>query len=422
MRKVIGFDSWTGGAGHFARLIPALEALDFQLQLVHLGSWGNEPECPKECHIGELLVRDIAFYGSNSLEKILDVEQPAAVILLSTDTFAHRAFVRYCQQREIPTLNLYHGLVSLTDITSKNSPYKVSYFSHAWYVISRLKKLFKHTFPCYVKALYKTNGKANEWARFFWDIFHMAKNDHFYIKAASDARTTKCAVYTQADVEHATYFYGFVPEDIFVVGNPDLLQFGFNESMLGCWIKPTAERKSIMYIETGLSSLGLFFSNVDEFVEHLVQTSNLLADHGFRMMLKLKPHASNVKFIKSKLDSSNIELIKNENFMSKLMTCSASIVETTTLAMVPALMGMPILLAKYGRLDSLGFGPVLTSYPRGYDLKNVSNISTILEEDAQMGNDGGVPQWLNLNAGPMPPEGMPKRVADIVGRMTSHQL
>jgi hypothetical protein len=418
LRKVIGFDSWTGGAGHFARLIPALEAMDFQLRLVHLGSWGNEPGCPNECLIGELLVRDISFYGGDSLEKILDIEQPCAVILLSTDTFAHRALIRYCKQRGIPTLNLYHGLVKLTDVSSKDGPYTVSYSAHARYVLSRLGKLFKHTLPCYIRALFKTKAKASEWTRFFLDLFHMAKNDHFYIVAAPDAKTTKCAVYTEADVEHAIYFYGFAPEDVFIVGNPDLLHFGFNENMLGGWVEPTVEQKSIMYIETGFSSLGLFFSNERDYIDHLIRTSVVLGDHGFRMMLKLKPHASNIESLQQKLKISQIELVDNKNFMLKLMTCSASIVETTTLAMVPALIGMPIFLAKYGHLDSLDFGPILTSYPHGCYLKNVSDISTILEKDAQTRGGVRLTQWLDLNAGPMPPEAMPKRVADIIEKMT----
>ena len=265
MKKVIGFDSWTGGAHYFARLIPAFKARGLDLQLVHLGSWGNEPGCPHECQMGELLVRDIAFYGGDSLETILDIEQPVAVILLSTDTFAHRAFIRYCDQKSIPTLNLYHGLVELTDSVSESTAYTVSWSAHVRYVFSRLGKLLQHTFPCYIKALLKTKASLKDWSRFCSDIFHMAKNDHFFRHAAADAKTTKCAVYVQADVEHAMRFYGFMQEEVFAVGNPDLLKFGLEEGMIGNWVQPATVDSSIMYIETGFSSVGLFFSSEQDF-------------------------------------------------------------------------------------------------------------------------------------------------------------
>ena len=61
--------------------------------------------------IGEMQVRDVAYYGNKSLLEILDIEKPHAVVFLSNDVFAHRAFNRYCILRNIPTLHLYHGLV-----------------------------------------------------------------------------------------------------------------------------------------------------------------------------------------------------------------------------------------------------------------------------------------------------------------------
>jgi hypothetical protein len=420
MKKIIGFDSWTGGVSHFARLEPALKAKGFDLELIHLGSWGNDTKCPVEYQIENLIVRDIKYFNHNSLEKILETEKPVAVILLSTDTFAHRAFIRYCSQKNIPTLNLYHGLVELTHGDHKADVYSISYFSHVRYILSKLSKLFKYTFPCYFKALIKTKAKQKEWIRFFLDIFYMAKNDHFLRPAAPDAKTNCCAVYTQADAEHAIRFYGFSPEDIFIVGNPDLLKFNLNESFFCNWKRPTAEDKKIMYIETGFSSAGLFFSSEQDFVNHLIDTSSALTANGFKMLLKLKPHAFNAELIKIKLKSSGIELIDNNNFISELMHCSACIVETTTLAMVPAMLGMPLLLAQYGRLKSLGFGSVLKAYPRSYFLYDLSNILSILEKDLQIPNGVKLFEWIYLNAGPLPPEKMPERVAEVIEKMITN--
>jgi hypothetical protein len=417
MKKVIGFDSWTGGVQHFARLIPAFKARGLDLQLVHLGSWGNEPGYPHECRMGELLVRDIAFYGDDSFERILDIEQPVAVILLSTDTFAHRAFIRYCEQRSIPTLNLYHGLVNVQDSAGEAGVPTVSRFAYVRYVFSKLGKLFQHTFPCYIKALLKTKATRKDWGRFILDIFQMATGANPFRQAAADAKTTKCGVYVQADVEHAIRCYGFIKKEVFIVGNPDFLQFDLDEGMIGNWIMPMMDDKSIMYIECGFSSVGLFFSSEQDFATHLISTSKALAAQGFKMLLKLKPHGSNIHLIEQRLKGSGIKLVTNKSFLTELMACSACIVETTSLAMMPALMGMPLLMTKYGNLKSLDFGAVLTSYPRGYLFEDVSDVVDILYKIAQTSDSGKLNDWINLNVGPLPPEKMPERVAAIVEEM-----
>ena len=367
------------------------------------------------------MVRDIAYYGNNAFEKVLDIEQPVAVILLSTDTFAHRAFIRYCKQRAIPTLNLYHGLVNVQDSAGESGAYKVSRLAHVRYVFSKLSKLFQHTFPCYIKALIKTKATWKDWYRFFLDIYKMATGNNFFRQAAADAKTTKCGVYVQADVEHAMRCYGFKNNEVFVVGNPDFLQFGLDENMIGHWVMPTTASKTIMYIECGFSSGRLFFSSEQDFATHLINTSKALAAQGYKMLLKLKPHQINIELIKAQLHGSGIELITNDTFLAKLMACSACIVETTSLAMVPTLMGMPLLMAKYGNLKSLSYGKVLTSYPQGYFLESVADVTDILLKNAQTSDSGKLNDWIDLNVGPLPPEKMPERVVDIIKQMITEK-
>jgi len=306
--KIIGFDSWTGGAHHFERLLPALEAQSIQLTLVHIGSWGNEPKCLPERKINNLLTRDITYYGSDSFERVLDIEMPDAVILLSTDTFAHRAFIRYCKQRSIPTLNLYHGVYNIEDTSGNN--FEVSRLAHLKYVLSRVGKLARHTLPCYVKALLRTKAGYKDWRRFVSDIIKLSVGTNLYsLIAADDAKTNKCAVYVPADIENAVQRHGFKKEDVHVVGNPDLLQFALDESMIGAWVCPEMSEKIIMYIETGFPSVGLFFASAKDFANHLLGTPRALAAQGFKICLKLKPNESNVHLIEQYLIGSGIELV-----------------------------------------------------------------------------------------------------------------
>lgn len=368
----------------------------------------------------DLLVRDIAFYGGDSFERVLDIEQPDAVILLSTDTFAHRAFMRYCNQRSIPTLHLSHGVESVFGQSGNQIGVPArSKVAHAKYVFSKIGKLLQHTFPCYIKALLKTNATYKDWGRFISDIFQLAiGGEPACVSASDDAKASKCAVYIPADGKHAISCYGFKSEDVFVVGNPDLIQFGFKDSMVGCWECPQKElQKYIMYIETGLSSQATLYAGTQGFINHLIETSNSLADQGYKMRLKLKPNQANSKSIEQGLARTQIELITNDKFLQTLRECSACIAETSTLALMPSLMGMPLLLAKYGVLDSLSFGSVLTNYPRGYPLLDISNVSDILLMDAQTSESAKLSAWIDLNIGPLPPEKMPERVVAIVDEM-----
>jgi len=419
MKKIIGFDSWTGGAQHFARLVPDLEEQSMQLMLIHIGSWGNQPTCPREEWINGLLVRDIGYYGTDALEKILDIEKPDAVILTSTETFAHRAFIRYCRERSIPTLNLFHGLVNVQDIEGEiSSSGGVPSAAYIKYISARIGKLIRHTLPCYSRALWKTNASFSEWKRFISDIVDLAVGAGSFWKGASDSKTTKCVVYVEADVEHAINTFGFNREDVHVVGIPDFIHFGIGKEIIGSWYPIAGQSPgSVMYIETGFSSIGLYFSGTEDFVTHLIDTANELSRQGYKMCVKLKPRQINTDEIELLLKEVGIESVPNHQFLQKLISCSACITETTTLAMVPAALGMPLLLAKFGKLDLLSYGSVLTSYPKGYLLDDIGSFSTILKDDSDHINLEILANWIKLNTGPFPAEEMPKRVVEIINKM-----
>ena len=115
-------------------------------------------------------------------------------------------------------------------------------------------------------------------------------------------------------------------------------------------------------------------------------------------------------------------MVTNKDFLEKLYDCVACITEASSVAMIPALIGMPLLYANYGELQHLRFGSVLTSYPRGYMLKNISNISCMLNVCHEDYDTKAINNWISLNSGPLPAGDMPCRVADIVGMMIGLKL
>lgn len=415
--KVVGFDNWTGGAHHFERLVRPFAEAGLDLTLVHLGSWGNDPGRPASERFGSLEVRDIEWFGR--LERIFD-EKPAAVLFMSTDTFAHRAFNRYCRQRGVPTLHLYHGVVRVQAVDD-GTPYRINPLSQLRFVGSKIGKALRYVWPAYIGALWKTRAPIEEWLRFGRDIFSLAAGKYTR-RSAADARTDRCCVYVPADIEHAVYKYGFRFDEVSAVGNPDLIQFGLNASMIGSHLpdgerqQRTPESNEIMYIDTGLLLTGFVFRSAGEFIQHLLETRDELQRQGKHLILK--PHPALLRSeIRHVLLNSGLDICSDKEFMARLQRCYAAIVETTSLALVPALLGMPLLLAQYGRLGNLRFGEVLSSYPRARRLTALSSFDSVLAAERIECDPDETSRWIEVNGGPLPAEDMPQRVAETVLRM-----
>ncbi|MCL5966092.1 MAG: hypothetical protein M1550_02570, partial [Deltaproteobacteria bacterium] len=347
--KVIGFDSWTQGAHHYLRLVDTFKAKGIELILIHLGSWGTEKGRPEKEMIGNLEVRDIAYYNRKSFSEIIESENPSAVIFLSTHTFSHRAFNRYIRYRNIPSIHLYHGLVRVQAVVGSDSPYKPNLIHRLKFATSQLPRALKYVWPAYARALWETGATAGEWSRFGYDIVSGAMGMHSKT-VADDARTNGCCIYAAADIENAVQRYGYAREKVFVVGNPDLIHFGLTTDMIGSKLAlPLVDRSDVMYVDTGLVYVGGFaFQSKEEFVQHMVDTKNQLEQQGRHLIFKPHPQHLMNDDILSDLIAAGVDICSNQDFLSRLQRCCACIVEPTSLSVVPALMGMPLLLANYG--------------------------------------------------------------------------
>lgn len=421
--KVIGFDNWTGGAHLFERLVDAFRSDGFDLSLVHLGSWGNDKGRPSSERVGSLEVRDIAHFETGGLEGVLEAERPAAVLFMSTDTFAHRAFNRYCRKRRIPTVHLYHGVVSVQAV-GEGGQYKGNVLAQLRFVGSKVGKALRHVWPAYVRSLWLTGAERSEWRRFAVDIMRGALG-RFAATSAVDARTDICCVYVEADVDHAVRKYGFKRDDVFVVGNPDMIQFGLDAGLVGSRLNTLARnRRSVMYIDTGLIFTGWVFSSAEDFVGHIIGTRDHLAADGRSLIFKPHPQHYMAGEALRALERQGVEVCPNAEFISRLEECCACIVETSSAALIPALLGMPLLLANYGKLTEQRFGRVLASYPRARSLRDLAEFASVLDSEERECNIGACLRWISANSGPLPADLMPARVArvvaDLVRRDATH--
>lgn len=410
--KVLCFDGWTKGAEHFVRLCGAFNENNVSLQLIHLGSWGNDQGREKEEIIGCITTRDISYYNGLSFNKIIEIEKPNAVLFLSTTTLAHRAFNRICLCKGIPTVNLFHGLASVQLIGTKGGSYKINFMGYIKFMVSRIKKMFKLTLPCYVNSLIVTKAGLNDSLFFLKDLLFMLSG-RTSIKYSPDARTTKCCVYTKSDIDYACQKYGFSEKDVKAVGNPDLIKFGFSKDLMGYKLNEENIYKKIVYLDTALFATGLIFNGQDEFLKHLKYTARILSDKNIKLLFKPHP-AHNFGYIRDELLDGEIVLIDNYDLIETLMNSDAVITETSSLAIIPALLGMPLFLASYGKLEDLKFGKTLTNYPRSYNLNCLPDIDILIKKDRDYVDRNSVGEWIEHNCGPLPADEMPVRVLQVI--------
>jgi hypothetical protein len=411
--KVLAFDSWTGGATHYQRLIEAFKERKIKLKLIHLGSWGGDIGRPKSEMIGNLRAVDISSYNTNHFLKIIQTEKPAAVIFLSTHTFAHRAFNRYCQQQHIPTMHLFHGFVTVQAVDSDAS-YRINPVAQCKFAFSRLFKAIKYVWPTYARALLDTDAKLREWIRFGQDIITGAIGTYRQV-FADDARTNICCVYAEPDVAHAVKRYGYSREKVIPVGNPDISTFGLTHDMMGSkLLQSLTSQSSVMYMDTGLVYAGRIFNSDSEFIEHIVNTNDALSLQGKHLVFKPHPQHFSEKRIISVLTEKGIDICDKNNFLSRLHECCACISEPSSVSLIPSLLGIPLFLAVYGKLEGQQYGQVLTSYPRACRLSDINTFEALLLAEQQNLNPEKVTQWIKNNAGPLPVAEMPNRVADSI--------
>lgn len=410
--KALGFDSWTRGSRHYSCLVDALAKRDIELSLLHLGSWGNDKDQEPDYHIGKLRVRDISSYDGLSLSRILDEERPDVVVFLSTETFAHRAFNRLCARKNIPTLNLYHGVTSVFYSGDGEDDVSVALRQALRIVFQKASKTIFRTLPTYSRTLLLTRARPREWARFVGDTARLIAGKSKFV-ASVDAKTTACCVYVDGDVSHAMQKYGFDRPAVHVVGNPDFATFDLTESMLGMNARPSRDVSGdVMYIETGfhVATAG----GEKDYIAHLKYTRERLATQGRTMLFKSKPSVF-TKALATSLEELGIEVIGNDSFVDRLQRCSASIVEFSSLALFPAFLGLPVFLADYGYwAGRTQFGTSLKTYPRSIPLDDLDRFNALLEAESASCQPERVHAWIRQNVGPLPARDMPERVADVV--------
>lgn len=411
-KLILAFDTSRSAIRHLDRIHPALKDAGYTLKFYHTDSW--EPASTRLSLTSSTGI-ETTDVGGNVGYKLLELVRaasPEAVVLLTSHTFTERAVNRFCQHIGIPTLWLNHGLTEVQDMEATDR-IGVKPVARAMRLIPRLHRLLFKVLPTYFAAVWATNGIPSTLSRTISDIFVMAFGWNIR-KFAADCRCSASAVYTDADIEHSVKRYGYRPENTYVVGNPDLFDFGVEEDYIASLAGRTKPNSNeIVYIDTRLVHHGYAYDSNEAFIDHLKALRAAAERQGYSVVLKLHPgHASTD--VPQCLRDVGFELLGAENFCKRLLRAAAAIVEPSSADLIPALLGLPVLAAKFGSLSAVKYGPIVNLYPRAVELTDLDEIDSSIKQLWLHSDPEKLRHWIRANAGPLPADQFSQRVVKVL--------
>jgi hypothetical protein len=420
-KLILGFDGWTAGSHHFARLVPALEDRGYRLMLLHIGSWGHDKGRLTEETISGMLVRDISFYQGKGFDQIIEQENPAGVLFLSVRSLAHMAFLRYAMHKRIPSCHLYHGLVRVQAVDiGQGQAYRPNPVSQVGLIIERSVKNISILIPAYVRSLVRTQASIQDWFTLAVMLAEKAIGQLIWSYLPGTETSIGC-VYTSADTPHMKSNYHIPENKISVVGNPDLIAFGLEQADLAAAFDSRAEMSGeVIYIDTALVRCGMVFSSDQDFINYLLTIRDGLGSQGYRFVAKLHPAHLHTE-LPEQIISQGIELCDSHEFKGRLLQAAAVITEPSSAAMIPALLGVPLFLSNLGPLAGQKYGEVLTSHPMARFLYDLADFDAQLAGINRGTTRQSVLDWIKENSGPLPASEMPARVAEVIDQMVRKQ-
>ncbi|UKM65590.1 hypothetical protein GSB9_02161 [Flavobacteriaceae bacterium GSB9] len=284
MKKILYFDNWDKGYRNFLRLDQDFKDKGYETFLLHTSSFMLDG-IEKEKQIDGLELKDISFYKTNRLRKIIERENPDIIIILNLSFLIDRAIVKICKDLNIKIFHLSHGkLIPKESIdvvrTTVQNESKGGLFS---------KITKKNIFSAYNYFI-----EYPSILTFFRFIIRAYKNPMEYTlfpKYSRELAVNKSLVYYPSDFEIMVKEFGFPEDMVEVVGNPELDIF-YNSKLLSrdIFLKNHLEIKSNKYVAYFDDGLALIYGwDTKKWLGFLKDLNNILKKADLKLIVKLHP-------------------------------------------------------------------------------------------------------------------------------------
>jgi len=340
MKKILYIDYWTKGSHNFLRLDKELRKHCVTLFL-HLSSWREEGNS-RERHVDGLPFRDISYYDTNYVFKVLERERPCAVILLNLNTITDRSIVLSCKQLGIKVIYLSHGSLSVYEkIDDLITSGRVYYFNN---VIARARRTIFRVFPDYWYSKRRCGGSLFSVLRsvmmHLWNYGRPVR--HFmFPQYNNELDADVCLVFSRNDFDVFTEYRGYPKEKIVITGNPEYDEFFVDYERDK---NNTKKNTKVTYVDEGSIDDIL---TIDEHIDALRDIQETAVKCGLQFEIKLHPRTYDRADTYRKALPRSV-VITQIKFHSLFRDSRIVISQGSTVILYAMCMGIPVLVPRFG--------------------------------------------------------------------------
>ena len=333
--KIAYFDYWTEGIQNFVPFDSMLRKRGHETLLLHIGSFNAVHS--KEEVVNGIKCRDISYYNTKMIYKMIEQEKPDIIITLNTTKLLDRVITMSCRKLKIKSIYLMHGM---RDFGSSNDQLVVLMEQSYNSFIKRIKKAGKYfttVIPNYLYALAKYKPIHIINLRFLKVIYSYFKNPGkaiYFPEYRDELLNDKCLVYSANEGKYYEKL-GYSSQNITVVGNPKnntlhdmIINNKFTADMLPERVQALikAGKKYAVYLEESFpeqNNMGGYTAEIrDKFIKECAER---LKKENLKLVVKLHP-TTEEKNISARHDNCLIE--KNHLdaliYFSEFCICSLS--------------------------------------------------------------------------------------------------
>ena len=354
MKKILYFDAWTKGIRCFKPIDAVLKNQGIETSLVHLGSF-TQPH-PKAETIDGIKVRDISFYKTNVIFKVLEKEKPDAVLSLNTSHIWDRALILACRELKIPCFFAMHGdfLVDadldalITSDAKRNS------------LLIKLPKLYKYLRYHFANYFYSYRKSTNrpygyrKMIRVLMSGFRNPAKERYFPTLPIDTVYDKALIYSDYYAGHYRKV-GYSEQNIVVTGYPEYDEVheriesnSFSHANLP---EPAQsliknDRKYVVYLDPAYADANFYGWTHEYRSKHLSEIAERLKKDGLHLLVKI--HPSNTDVANINITSDNASVIKEGDLANICFYGEYCIVHSSTANNVPLLLNKALVFPRWG--------------------------------------------------------------------------
>jgi len=365
--KVIFLDTWTVGIGNFVPIARALATKGIDHMLVHRGSQGAEPGRLKEEMIKGVRCRDIAYYNTNLIHKVLKSERPDVVVLLTTFYLMDRAVISSARSLGIKTVFLMPGIREVDEEYIRTTEYEIKFkqLNTLGRKVSKLPKYLKYVLPNYFFSGHMADRlfifRRQTWA----SLLELAINPGRKVLYPTPCEEIHCdvaLVYARKYGKFFTEKYGYPTDRVAITGNPALDYDQKDHSELSREAKIDRLKQQgiiqsrlpiVCYLATPFVEARYKGWTVQNRLEQLAEFAACAKEAGCQLVIKLHPSMDETEFGALASSGETVTIVKDTDLARLISASSAVIGHHSTTLLLPIVMRVPLIIPRWGRMSDL---------------------------------------------------------------------